>query len=249
MNRDYIIGTGYYEDSEKDMEFYQKYWLPNTLKYSSPQKIVVVNSGSPNRKVSDLENWIDLTTNPGPHANAPRDQNLLGGWNLGFIQGALYAYSCRCDFIYKEQDCLAFGNWITESQEALETQKKLALVGKLKNWPDFPGSQGDFELCLVYLKFEHIINFLNELFSIPLGDMSCFCEKKFNMIGEKTNSIGEFGFGYGGNRPFVGTDPTFYIQKPRWWGKVNYVPASHLGGKGIPQEELDILIKTGLLDE
>jgi len=243
--RDYIIGTGYYESSEKDKEFYEKYWFPNTIEHASPKKIVVINSGSPNRKVS-TENWIDLTENPGhtDQMRASGDTTQFGGWTLGFINAAMYAYSCKCDFFYKEQDCLAFGDWAEKiRQESIEKDRPI-MVGRLI---DYPHDQGDYELCLTYIRYEFILSFLIELFAINRSDKDCFCETKFKMIGDKTNTIGRVSFGYGGNRPFNADDPIFYIQKPRWWPLEK--KDNSVGHSGVPQEEIDALIKAGLLNE
>ncbi len=240
----YIIGTGYYESSERDVNFYQNIWLPNTLKYSQPEKIVVVNSGSPNRKISDKEVWIDSTINLG-HVNDNQGFNqdiLFTGWTAGFIQAAMYAYTNKCDFIYKEQDWLAFGNWVRELQETAKTKNKLMLTGEL--WGYNHGLV--IELSLIYLKYEFIIPFLIELLSIKETDRRLYPETKFVFIRDKLpNLIGTLDFGYAGNRPFNENDETFYIQKPRWWHKERRENAAvHCG---IPDEELKILSDKGLI--
>lgn len=242
--RGYVIGTGYFESSQRDTDFYLKHWLPNTLKYSSPDKIVVVNCASPNRKSSDIEEWIDLTINPG-HTDMMRaigDASQLGGWTIGFVLGALYAYSCKCDFVYKEQDCLAFGKWIEEARKEVSEKGKMMLVGKIPNYQQAEGT----ELCLVYLKYEFILPFIVELFSITRSDAHHFCEYKFLDIMKKTGQIGVFDFGFGGARPFDANADVFFIQKPRWWyleGRENPV-----GHSGIPDQEIAALIEKGLLD-
>lgn len=242
--RKYMIGTGYYESSQRDSDFYKKYWLPNTLKYSSPEKIIIVSAASPNLKKLDIEQWIDLTINPGhtDHMRRTGDMSLLGGWTIGFILGAMYAYSCGCDFIYKEQDCLAFGNWVEEARRELSAKNVKMLMGRI---PEYQQAEGT-EVCLVYIERDFIPEFISRLMGINKSDRDYFCEYKFLEIMRSTSAIGYFDFGYGGARPFNDSDSVFFIQKPRWW----YIERREnpVGHSGVPDSEIEELIKKGLLD-
>ena len=239
--RKYIVGTGYFKADQKCENFFTTYWLPNTLAGCSPQKIVVTNANSPQIETDDSVEWINLVDNPG-HAKYMSENVKFAGWSLGFIHGALYAYSCKCDYIYKEQDCLAFGPWINRMYEACEGYQMV--TGTLWN---HPRKAYLIELSLQLLKYEFIMPFLAKLFSIPKGEMRMRPEEKFLVAAESIpNSLTHFKFGYGGNRPFNPDDECFYIQKPRW----NYKDAKRIKtevGSGITLSEIKTLENKGLL--
>jgi len=211
----YIIGTGYYNSKDakfNDALFYKNFWLINTFKYSNPDKIVVINSASDEVLTDNRVEWINLTKNPLHVKDMSNDKSLFGGWSLSFINSAMYAYSCGCDFIYKEQDCLFFGDVINRIYKNCEGKKMV--TGELI---DYPNKDYTIELSLMFLKRDFIPIFLSELMAIDKTDGNEMRpEKKFLIIRDKyPNDIGIIDFGYGGNRPFKKED-VFFVQKPRW---------------------------------
>jgi hypothetical protein len=235
-----IIGTGYWKADQKCEDFYVKHWLPNTLKYADPEKIIVTNSASPPIKSPEIVQWLNLTANPA-HGTKLKENIQFEGWSLGFIHGALYAHSCHCDYIFKEQDCLAFGPWVERMYAACEG--KQMVTGELWNHPK---RDYTIELSLMLIKYEFIIPFLAQLFAdLGMGN-KVRPEKKFLTIRDNNpDSIGTIDFGYGGNRPFK-CDDCFYIQKPRW----KYETQTRIKtavGSGIPSDEIAMLQKEKLL--
>lgn len=213
----YIIGTGYYSQSGREkekQEFFLDYWLKNTLEGAQPEKIVIVNSAAPTFDCPPIVEWINLTINPGHATDLDREKSDIrfGGWSIGFIMSALYAHSCGCDFLYKEQDCLCFGPWMETLLKDLSGYQMI--TGELWN---YPSRIALLEVCLTYIRYDFIIPFLTELFSIQASDRKKRNEEKFLDIRDKhPGEIGVLSFGYGGNRPYNLDDPVFYLQRPRW---------------------------------
>lgn len=210
----FIVGTGYYNYNSgvlDDSIFLRDVWLPNTRKLK-PKRIVIVNSNSEEVDCGEGVEWINLTTNPKHVKDMGVDKSLFGGWSLSFINSAIYAYSCGCDFIYKEQDCLIFGDVIDRLYKNCEG--KQMVTGELFNYPN---KDYTIELSLMLLKRDFIPVFLSELMSINKTDgKEMRPEKKFLVIRDNhPNEIGVIDFGFGGNRPYK-KDDVFYIQKPRW---------------------------------
>jgi hypothetical protein len=175
---EYIIGTGYYRYHQEAEDFLRDIWMRNTVRYAEPERIIITNAASPSIKLGHRVHWLNLMSNPEPnrrHRIRLMQQNAdcpaipggrflkFGGWSLGFIHGALYAYSCGRDYIYKEQDCLAFGNWV-ERMYRLQAEKDCGmLTGELRGHP-MPGLV--MEICLVFVTYKYNMPFLSSLFAV-----------------------------------------------------------------------------------
>lgn len=236
-----VVGTGYFKADQKCEDFFEHHWLPNTLRFSNPDKVFVVNSASPEiQGLPNVVEWLNLTRNP-EHGSNLKENVQFGGWSLGFIHGALYAYSCNCDYIYKEQDCLAFGNWVERMYSCCENKKMV--TGELWNHNK---RNYIMELCLVLIKYDFILPFLAELLSNKGTANKVRPEKKFLDIRDNhPEEIGTLDFGYGGNRPFKISD-CFYIQKPRWNYQIQMSIKTKVGS-GVPVQEIELLKSKGLL--
>lgn len=234
-----IIGSGYFKADQKCEDFFIQHWLPNTLMVKS-DKIFITNCASPQIKTGKNVEWLNLTRNP-VHGKNLKENVQFAGWDLGFIHGALYAYSCKCDYIYKEQDCLAFGNWLEKMYK--QCRGKQMVTGELWNHPK---RDYTIELSLILIKYDFIMPFLTQLFAIPGTANKMRPEKKFLIIRDNNPElIGTIDFGYGGNRPFE-CNECFYIQKPRWNYKTQK-PIKTEVGSGITIEEIEFLKKKELL--
>jgi hypothetical protein len=163
--RDLLIGTGFYSPAsqqESRLEFL-RLWLRNTI----PANIVIVDNSDIGLAADASLRIIRVDKNLG-HALAPRIPGRLCGWSLSWILPALVAYSENCDFIYKEQDCLAFGDWIPRLRRAR------ASFGS--------NSMQACEQSLIYLERDFIPDFIAAYVAIPESDTTCFCETKFAML-------------------------------------------------------------------
>jgi hypothetical protein len=244
--REYVVGTGYYHIPDKSSKFFNEYWYPNTLKYFDPKKIVVVNAGAEPPLYSDILEYINFTRNPGHGALINKYNNTrLSGWSSGFVMGALYAYFCNCDFIYKEQDALTFGNIVERIYDSKKKTGASIITGNLIDHPYI------YEQSLIYLEYDFILDFIFQYIKIPNpehnSDKGLRMEKKFKIVEKKDPSkFGMFDFGYGGVRPFNPDDDCFWIQKPRWIWKEK-TPIKTEVGSLIPNDELDCLKEKGLI--
>lgn len=242
----FIIGTGYYNYNSSvfdDSTFLRDVWIPNTKKLN-PNRIVIVNSNSEEIDCGNDVEWINLSRNPKHVKDMGKDESLFGGWSLSFINSAIYAYSCGCDFLYKEQDCLTFGDDLINVIYD-KCKGKQMVTGELI---DYPNKDYTIELSLMFLKRDFIPLFLSELMSINKTDgYGMRPEKKFLVIREKhPDKIGTFGFGYGGNRPFNKNDKVYYIQKPRW-DYINKITYEHNKKESLFINEVENLKRDKLI--
>lgn len=216
----YIIGSGYAHnpDDKEDKKFKLNFfniWYKNTLKYTNPQKITILNSGINDLPLKNNKiEWINVNDNPGHvhHHMGKKNKNssikwnnspFFCGWTYSFIFGAMYAYSLNCDFIYKEQDCLAFGNWIDILYASLGNKKMI--TGECKHMP--------VEQSIFLIKKEYIPEFLYLYTSISKPDYRNLPEWKFFNLIKNNNDMGYFDLQYGRNRPIDYTKETFYVQQ------------------------------------
>lgn len=180
-----------------------KYFL---FRYTSPAKVIVVDSNSPYKpERDDRIEWVSLDDN-----YQYNKKTHYNGWLRGFMTGAWYAWNCNANFVYIEQDCLVIGkNWM----KAVEKQAvgKFPLFGKRFRSP--------IQQSLVYLPYAVIPKFLYYL-TLPKNAMTC--EVRFH-----NTSKGKVGlpyktipFGVGRNRPINWKAKHFYAQH---WNKSELV--------------------------
>lgn len=215
---DYIIVTGYYGD--KDDEYHQKLypiWLKNTIFHTRkhpPKNIYVINSGGymPEEQ-RGVAKWIDLDYNIGHVVDTMAGgvnafKHGLCGWTMSTLMGALTAYSCNCDLIYKEQDCLAFGDWVPLLYSVLNNDIVMT-TGRLSD--DLPFR---IEQSLFGMKRDFLIEFVRTYLAQKAPDWEVVPEHKWAAMVDKEFK-GRFEylpFGYGRNRPINYDDKIFYMQ-------------------------------------
>lgn len=126
--RKYILGTGYYSANDergKAMPWLFDLWLTNTRQYTKPTAIYVLANGTgpipPWVENQEDVIWIDLFGNLGHCGdllNGLKPHQFAGG-SIGWLALAMLAYMSESDLLYKEQDALAFGDYVNEMYEAL----------------------------------------------------------------------------------------------------------------------------------
>jgi hypothetical protein len=202
----YVIGTGYFsppEETKQRSEVF-KVWYNNTLKFSNPKKIYVINSNSSCNYL--FGEWINLMDNPG-HSLHFKRRSVYCGMMFSVLVSAMLAYGSDCDLIYKEQDCLCFGNWVDKLYE--DGKGKQIVLGKYKT------SEFKYEISLILLKKEFIPNFLSEIYGYyaNIPGRGIITEKRFEILEKSFNDkIGIISFGYGRRRPININDKVFYVQ-------------------------------------
>ncbi len=115
----YTIGVG----NHKTPFWLQELWLENTLKYSRPNRIIVLgDSGSvfhENHRYGVIP--INLHGDLGHFMNLVNGEKFhhFNGWMGSVLAMAMLAYCNETDLIYKESDCLAWGQWPEHLYNAL----------------------------------------------------------------------------------------------------------------------------------
>lgn len=205
--REVLIGTGFYADASAHtaaLRFFLTRWLPNTR---ADRRIVVVDNSAMGLG-TDSANGVQVIRcqhNLGHIAqwlNKPNSPRLLG-WSLSWILPALVAYSEMRDFIYKEQDCLCYGDWI----EAIRP-KGLAAVAFGYGCP-----LACCEQSLFYVRWELIPDFISCYTEMNRPDAEQLPEEKFMELKRRHLWITQFDLPYGRTRPIDFTKRTWYAQK------------------------------------
>jgi len=211
----YCIISGYYSpDMDKQRQDFFNIWYNNTIKYANPKEIIIINADSKKPKGAKGE-WID--THNFLHCQASdNDPIKFCGWSVGFLMGITIAYARNCDVIYKEQDVLAFGNWVNDMYLHMKSLNLKMLIG------DSPHFCYKVEQGLIIIKHEFIPKFISDWLSIPefdtgVPDLRKRPEVKFNEVKQKNeNDIGFIPFGFGAHTPESQLDfdvETFWIHR------------------------------------
>lgn len=217
--RKYIIGSGYVHnpDDKDNIKFKKNFfslWYNNTIEYSSPEEIIVLNSNAEDLSdnYSNIK-FLNLSDNPGhilhhlgksKKSTACNWENApyLCGWSFSIIYTSLYAYFKDFDFIYKEQDCLAFGNWVSKLYNELGNRKMVTGTSKHMS----------VEQSLFLIKNDYILDFTYKYLSILKSDKNMLPENKFKYLIENNNEIGFFNMPYGRDKPIDTNNLPFYLQ-------------------------------------
>jgi hypothetical protein len=207
----YNIITGYYKGNNIMYSGYKKddffdIWYKNTRKFTD-NRIYVINIDGEfdSEKYSNLE-VVNLQENLGHIGDLIKNKDYdLSGWTLSILIGLLLCYNNKCDFLYKEQDCLFFGS-IDEVYRQLDYKKCKSLSYKFENW---------LEQSFFIVKHEFILTFVREWLNILEADYNILTEDKHNLITNKyPNDMKFFDFGYGRERPFQIIE-NFFLQQPK----------------------------------
>lgn len=135
----YVIGTGYCNDCPANQVQFRR-WLANTTRYAAPKRIYVIDAADVVVPPYTLlaappqVTWVPVENLGHIGDKEVPPQQLLRGWSAGVLTGALLAYHCHADFIYKEQDTLAFGPWVQRMYQDLGDGD--AVFGRLNTDPE-----------------------------------------------------------------------------------------------------------------
>jgi hypothetical protein len=204
----YHIGTGYHATPGSDDFFCT--WYKNTLRFSEPKRITVLSdSGSLLPFKSGVMLDLNLDGNLGHFMQLVNGQKAyaINGWSGAIVTLALIAYCDECDFIFKEQDCLAFGPWAEKMYDELGTAK--GIWGSCSFMP--------CEQSLFLVMHDQIPQFVQHYLDGPPQNRSGeFGEDKFKRMEEKyPDQYRRFSFGCGRDRPILWDDPVFYFQQAK----------------------------------
>lgn len=204
MNK-FLIGTGYYSkhpNSPKEEKF-RRLWYINTTK-NTGGRVVRLAVGNSHPRLA--YNTVALSGNLG-HINdlvvTKEKAHAYCGWSASMLALALIAYCDESDFIYKEQDCLAFGPWVAKMYEELGGGNVIFGSCEIQ-----PAAQSLFLVKHAYIP-EFVRLYLSEG---PDNDEENLPEHKFATLA-LAHDWKRFSFGYDRDRPFNVADPVFYVQQ------------------------------------
>jgi tetratricopeptide (TPR) repeat protein len=158
--RRYVVVTGYFTAGGDEAEKFFPVWYENTQKYAKPARIFVINAASKAVEYGECE-WVNLSENLFHHVlNMPTGQQL-GGFSASVMLGCLLAYHERADLLFKEQDCLAFGNYVQTIYA--EMGDKGMVAGPLL--ASGPGA-GLLSVSLMLVRHEYLLEFVARYLSL-----------------------------------------------------------------------------------
>lgn len=191
-----LIGSGFYASAadyyDKAVEWRLR-WHPNTAAACS-NIVVVDNSETGLLQYDDSYRIVRAQKNLG-HMSAPaRHATRFTGWSISWLIPALIAYSEGLDFVYKEQDCYAFGDWLGAIQCGDFT------VGRNSIMP--------CEQSLFFIRNHAILDVIARYTAIRQSDCQVSTEEKFTMCGATFHELP-----CGRERPLTVSARTWYAQK------------------------------------
>ena len=222
----YIIGSGYHCRPGQNFDKFYPVWYDNTVEYAKPEKVIVLASGGCYVKGDHRApgTWIHMDGDLGHvhDLNNHRKPYHWCGWSIAFVTLALLAYFDECDFIWKEQDVLAFGSWPERMYD--EIGNAGMIFGSAKCMPAVQS--------LVLCKHQFIPEFVRLFLGTGSEQLkSNEGEIKFKRLEEQNpGKFARYSFGYDRDRPFFINDPVFYAQH-------------------LTTSEMRFLVKSGLLPE
>jgi hypothetical protein len=212
----YIIGTGYHSNqvNGEGVAWFFDIWMQNTRAYCDSVAIYILASGDgkiPNENALDGPDspayWLPIhgdLGHVGDLLSGRKSYQFSGGVAL-WITLAMLAYMNECDFLYKEQDLLAFGPYVDEMYSAMDNKR--CVFGSSK-------STGVAN-SLMLMKHEAIPMILKMYLGTEWeGRPGQTCEGKFGrMEKERPDIFCRHKFGVDKDRPFDVNAPIWYAQK------------------------------------
>lgn len=203
---DYLIGTGYFHKPEQyaQAKAFYRLWYTNTFRYAKPRRVLVLANGGCHIPGAPGQ-WIHVNGNLG-HAHelsSGKKPYTMCGWSAAFVALAMIAYTDECDFVFKEQDTLAFGPWVERMWEEIGSKSMV-----------FGNNQYACAQSLVLIKRAFIPEFV-QLYMAEGSEQlkSNECEIKFaRMEAARPDLFGRFSFGVDRVRPIPYDASVWYAQ-------------------------------------
>jgi hypothetical protein len=207
LKMNYKIYTGFVKDvdpsrygGKNSQEFFET-WYDNTRKYINDNiDICILGPHAPD--ITGLINTkiiaeYDNLGHVGDYLHGRRVGRWCG-WTSAIVLGMIHAYVSGTDFVYKEQDCLAFGNYVQQMYE--ESQNCDIIYGSCRIM--------GVAQSLFLAKRDAIPDIIASLSKDD--DKDILPEFKFSRLPVRQTRLS---FGYDRDRPFNIKDPIFYIQQ------------------------------------
>ncbi len=214
--RELIIGTGFYANPStlREKAAFLRLWLANTRQ---PHERVIIFDNSATGIPDGIFRGrvIRSTFNLGHCGESEGQRHKFTGWSMSWIIPALLAYSDNCDFIYKEQDCLAFGNWLSQVRSGR------AAFGN--------NDVMECENSLFYIERDFIPEFAQAFMALPGKDAQFVVEAKFKALEQSLQGVGRFSMGVGRNRPL----PADLHARPWYAQRLTHPELNRIATEGL----------------
>lgn len=204
----YLLGTGRY----KVDAHWEALWMHHNIKGANPKPsgLMKLEVGVDEWRVLD-NNRISIGANlghVGDLLNGTKPHQFCG-WSAGAIALAMLAYNSELDFVYLEQDALAFGPWV-EQMYADMGDGNMVFGGQMKSAPYMPSAQS-----LFLIRHSFIPHFVWRYLGMgPDGDVNNLPETKFaRMLANEPHHFRALSFGVDRERPLPYDAKVFYGQK------------------------------------
>lgn len=214
----YLLGSGYYHPTP-DGDRFADMWVMNLELHACPlpRQVVIVGAGRrvPQR-YEDIDDFVNSEILPLPgnlgHVGAllsGEKPHAFCGWSAAFCALALIAYNAELDFLFLEQDCLAFGPWV-ERTYADMGDGDMVFGRKMTSAPFMPCAQ-----ALVLVRHSFIPEMVSAYLAMGTdNDVLNLPEAKFQKLEDRFGSrIRRLSFGCDRERPIHYDDKVFYAQK------------------------------------
>lgn len=219
----YMIGTGFFNSPHYPIPAaeFARVWAACVARNArpKPQKIVMVTAAGGNPALPGVETIV-CDGNLGNLA-AGTMKYEWAGWMPPMIATAMLAYNNECDFLYQEQDCLAFGNYV-EQLYADMGDGQMVIGGPIAGM-GMPATQS-----LFLVRHGYIWKFVRDYLNLgPDDNGNNQGERKFHRL--KLASSGQIrvmSFGVERDRPIPWDAPTFFAQQ---WTRDDFATAKAKG--------------------
>jgi hypothetical protein len=202
-----FIYTGFVKDVDPgkyanlNAEDFFSIWIANTQRFAPNTQIRILGPDVPNN-IAKYDNVKSIAEYPNlghvhDYLDGKRD-GIWCGWTAGIVLGMVDAYVNGKDFIYKEQDCLAFGDFVSRMKKEND------------NYDITYGS------CRLMGPAQSLFIVRNYIIPVVIGCLAQYKDKdmlpeyKFKNLQVRQNRLS---FGYDRDRPFNMKDEVFYIQQ------------------------------------
>lgn len=224
-----LLGDDYIRSAE-----FHKVWYAAVDKYTNPEKILIVDSASPQPPPLNGDDprveYVRLSLNAGHSTN---HQGKYCGYTRAILVGLEYALQCDADYlVYVEQDALVYGDGIVE--HCINRMSHPYMFGHPR------GTVQRLQQSFFIIKLDSARRFIQRLHSIAARDGEVSPEEKFHIAASKgpvallcylgqrrekkayqrldwkiTPWLRNYDFlpmGYGRSRPVDFGEPFFYFQ-------------------------------------
>lgn len=206
----FLVISGYSNDEANhlDQQLFHNLWAWNT-----PFPCVIVDNAQyplvvthrPDIRVLRMRdaighNWKHFRGKAEPY---------LGGWSVAWLLGGWIAYSERKDMLFKEQDCLAFGDWVDHIYGVANERNADVVYGE--------GSAGlSCEQSIFLVRWRAIPHFFSAYTAFEEGDGIKMPEDKFEEMAKRPGNphkMAKFNLPGGRTHPMPTDNKTWYGQQ------------------------------------